>query len=187
MTDELDEILGLAKSETPDLPSDAKMHELSHSINELVNLRSRIERGIELLESLKKEEMRLSNEVIPAKLDEIGFTKIVLPDGRSVSYSPFYSNKINAEREPEAFDWLEENGHGGSIKGEATFTYRRAERDTMLENLERIKEEYGYEAKIKLSVHHSTLRALTREVVENGGVFPPDLFNVYIGRKTDVK
>jgi hypothetical protein len=187
MSDDLDEILGLAKSETPSLPSDAAMKQLSDSINELVALRTRIERGTELLENLKKEEQRLSNEIVPAKLDEIGFTKIVLPDGRSVSYSPFYSNKINPEHEPEAFDWLEENGHGGSIKGEATFTYRRADRDAMLENLARIKEDYGYEAKIKLSVHHSTLRALTREVVENGGVFPPDLFSVYIGRKTEIK
>jgi len=187
MKDDLDEILGLAQSEQPELPSDSQMKELSAVITELANLRIRIEKGEALLDGLKKEELRLSTEVVPSKMDEIGFTKVVLPTGQTVSYKPFYSNKINPEREPEAYEWLEENGHGGVIKGQAIFDYRRKERDEMLNILDRIKNEYGLTATVKLGVHHSTLRALTREVIEEGETFPPDLFNVYIGRKTDIK
>ena len=188
MIDDLDEILGLAKSEAPVLPSDAQMSELSVLVKELVDVRDRIERGEEFLKKLKAEEMRLSNEAVPSKMDEIGFTEVKLPTGQRVSYKPFYSGKIRPEREPEAFNWLEENGHGGIIKGEVIVPWRRAEREIIDQLIEFIKEQYGIEPNIKLGVHHSTLRAFFREVIEDEGeTLPPDLFDLFIGRKTTIK
>lgn len=183
----IEDILGLVASEVPEIPSDEKMKELSTLVSELAAVRGRIERAETLLETIKKDELRLSTEVIPSKMDEIGVTKITLSNGSVVSYKPFYSGKIIPETEPEAFSWLEEKGHGGVIKGEATFPYRRGERDEVLKMLEQIKKQYGREANVKLSVHHSTLRALIREVIEEGETFPPDLFTVFIGRKTEIK
>jgi hypothetical protein len=188
MIDDLDDILGMAKAEAPDLPSDASMAELSVLVKELVDVRSRIERGEELLATLKKEELRLSNESVPSKMDEIGFTEVKLPDGRRVSYKPFYSGKIKPEREPEAFVWLEDNGHGGVIKGEVIVPYRRPQREVIEKLIKFIKTEFGLDPNIKLGVHHSTLRALFREVIEDEGeTFPPELFDLFIGRKTTIK
>jgi len=188
MNDDLEEILGLAKAEAPILPSDAQMGELSVLVRELVEVRNRIEKGEELLKKLKAEELRLSNESVPSKMDEIGFTEVKLPDGRRVSYKPFYSGKIKPESEPEAFNWLEENGHGGIIKGEVIVPWRRADREIIDQLIEFIKDQYGMEPNVKLGVHHSTLRAFFREIIEDeGGSLPPDLFDLFIGRKTTIK
>lgn len=187
MQDDLDAILGMAKAEAPELPSDASMAELSVLVKELVDVRQRIERGEELMAQLRKEEMRLSNEAVPSKMDEIGFTEVKLPSGQRVSYKPFYSGKIRPEREPEAFHWLEENGHGGVIKGEVVVPYRRPQRDE-IDKLIELMTSMGWEPNVKLGVHHSTLRALFREVIEDEGeTFPPDLFDLFIGRKTNIK
>ena len=187
MAENIDDILGLAENASPELPDNEEMKELGQRVAELVELRSRIDKGEELLKSLKKEELKLSGETIPSLMDELGFSSIKTPDGREVSYSTFYSGKIKPEAEDMAFDWIENNGHGGVIKGQMILDYRRPQRDEVLE-LKKALEENGWELGIKLGVHHSTLRALFRELVEDEGVQPPpDLFDLFIGRKTKVK
>jgi hypothetical protein len=189
MTDDLEAILGQAAkdAEQPDLPKDHEMRELSQLCQELTDIRRRIEKGEELLKALKADEQKLSNFTIPDKMDELGVKSITLPDNRKVSYKPFYSGKIKPEREPEAFDWLESHDHGGVIKGELVVPYRRPEREDILKLKAVLENSYGRDVDVKLSVHHSTMRALIREVVEGGGAFPPDLFDVFIGRKTELK
>lgn len=187
MAENIDDVLGLAAQAAPDLPENEEMEELGKEVQNLVDLRSRIEKGEALLKELKKEEARLSGETIPSLMDELGFSSIKTPDGREVSYSTFYSGKIIPEAEDAAFDWIEENGHGGVIKGQLVLDYRRPQRDEVLALRAKL-EEAGWDMAIKLGVHHSTLRALFRELVEDEGVQPPpDLFNLFIGRKTKVK
>jgi hypothetical protein len=107
---------------------------------------------------------------------------------RKVTCKPFYSAKIKPESEPQAFDWLEESGHGDVIKGELIVPYRRPDRETAMAIRTLIKEQYGIESNVKLGVHHSTLRALARELIEDEGVVPPpDLFDMFIGRQTIIK
>jgi len=187
MAENIDDVLGLAAQAAPELPDNEEMKELGKAVEDLISLRDRIERGEELLKQLKKDETRLSGETIPSMMDELGFSSIKTPDGREVSYSTFYSGKILPEHEDEAFDWIEENGHGGVIKGQMILDYRRPQRDDVLELMKALREN-GWDLNIKLGVHHSTLRALFKELVEDEGVQPPpDLFNLFIGRKTKIK
>lgn len=185
MTD-IDDVLGLAAQEVPELPSDNEMEELSNLVQQLVEIRERIENGEQHLKDLKKIEVKLSQESVPSKMDEIGFTSVTIPNGRKIAYNPFYGGKIKPESEDLAFDWIEENGHGGVIKGALSVEYRRPQRDEAIALKAALKEQ-GWDSTIKLSVHHSTFRALAKEVIEEGGVFPPDLFDIFMGRKTTIK
>lgn len=185
--DDLDDVLGLAKSVVPELPDNEKLNELSLNVEALISLRERIEKGEEFLAELKKQELRLSGEVIPSIMDEIGVTEIKTTDGHKVSYKPFYSGKIREEAEDRAYEWLEDSGHGGVIKGQMILDYRRPQRDEVLA-LKKLLLEMGWETALKLGVHHSTLRALFKEIIEDEGeTLPPDLFDVFVGRKTTIK
>ena len=187
---EIDDVLGLAESTQPDLPDNERMAELGDRVQALIDLRSRIEKGEKLIKQLKKEELALSGETIPSIMDELGFSQIKTPEGREVSYKPFYSGKIRPESEDQAFKWIEENGHGGVIKGEVVLGYRRSQRDEVLALIQFLKDEGWdrFDLAVKLGVHHSTLRALFRELIEDEGQQPPpDLFDVFIGRKTTIK
>lgn len=185
--DDLDEVLGLAKATEIDLPDNDELEQLSLNVEALVVLRERIEKGEEFLAELKKQEQRLSGEVIPSIMDSLGLMEIKTTQGRKVSYKPFYSGKIREEAEDRAFEWLEEEGHGGVIKGQMILDYRRPQRDEVLALREELKAQ-GWASTIKLGVHHATLRSLFREVIEDdGGNFPPDLFDLFIGRKTTIK
>jgi hypothetical protein len=187
MSEELDDILGLAASEAPALPKEEQISELSAMVKDLVRLRNEIEALDETRKELAKQELRLGGELIPSKMDELGVSSLTVND-RKVTCKPFYSAKIKPESEPQAFDWLEESGHGDVIKGELIVPYRRPDRETAMAIRTLIKEQYGIESNVKLGVHHSTLRALARELIEDEGVVPPpDLFDMFIGRQTIIK
>jgi hypothetical protein len=187
MSDDLNDILGLAAAEAPALPKEEQISELSAMVKELVRIRQQLEDLEETRKDLAKQELRLGGELIPSKMDELGVSSLTVNE-RKVTCKPFYSAKIKPESEPQAFDWLEESGHGDVIKGELIVPYRRPDRETALSIKQYIRETYDIEANVKLGVHHSTLRALARELVEDEGVVPPpDLFDMFIGRQTIIK
>jgi hypothetical protein len=187
LSEDLDDILGLAANEAPVLPKDEQISDLSALVKELVTIRNQLEQLEETRKELAKQEQRLGGELIPSKMDELGISTVTVND-RKVTCKPFYSAKIRPESEPQAFDWLEEAGHGDVIKGELIVPYRRPDRDLANTIRSLIREEYGMESNVKLGVHHSTLRALARELVEDEGVVPPpDLFDLFIGRQTVIK
>lgn len=187
MSDDLDDILGLAKAEAPTVPKDEQLSDLSAMIIELVAVRNQLEALEEARKELAKKELRLGGELIPSKMDELGVSSITV-EGRKVTCKPFYSAKIKPESEPLAFQWLEDAGHGDVIKGELIVPYRRPDREMALAIRQYIRETYQIESNVKLGVHHSTLRALARELVEDEGIVPPpDLFEMFIGRQTIIK
>lgn len=187
MSDDLNDILGLAAAEAPALPKEEQISELSAMVKELVRIRQMLEDLEESRKELAKQELRLSGELIPSKMDELGVSSLTVNE-RKVTCKPFYSAKIKPESEPQAFDWLEESGHGDVIKGELIVPYRRPDRELALSIKQYIRDTYEIEANVKLGVHHSTLRALARELVEDEGVVPPpDLFDMFIGRQTIIK
>lgn len=187
MPDDIDDILGLAAAEAPALPKEEQISELSAMVKDLIRVRNQIEELDEARKELSKQELRLGGELIPSKMDELGVSSLTVND-RKVTCKPFYSAKIKPEREPEAFEWLEEAGHGDVIKGELIVPYRRPDKDTAMAIKEYIKQNYDIDSNVKLGVHHSTLRALARELVEDEGLIPPpDLFDMFIGRQTNIK
>jgi hypothetical protein len=187
VAEDIDDILGLAASEEISLPKDEEISDLSAMVKELIAVRNNMDALNETLKELGKREQKLGGEMIPSRMHELGVTNLTVND-RKVTCKPFYSAKIKPESEMMAFDWLEEAGHGDVIKGELIVPYRRPDRDIAMEIKESILATYGIAANVKLGVHHSTLRALARELVEDEGVVPPpDLFDLFIGNQTIIK
>lgn len=187
MSEDLDDILGMAAAEAPAVPKDEQLSELSALVRDLLATRQAIEELDEARKSYAAKELRLGGELIPSKMQELGVTSITVND-RKVSCKPFYSAKIKPESEPLAFQWLEESGHGDVIKGELIVPYRRPDKEMIDKLRAHIIDAYGVSPNTKLGVHHSTLRALVRELVEDEGVVPPpDLFDLFIGQQTIIK
>jgi hypothetical protein len=187
LSEDLDDILGMAAAEAPAVPKDEQLSELSALVRDLLATRQAIEELDEARKSYAAKELRLGGELIPSKMQELGVTSITVND-RKVSCKPFYSAKIKPESEPLAFAWLEESGHGDVIKGEVIIPYRRPDREKAVAIQKLIMEMFELPSNTKLGVHHSTLRALVRELVEDEGVVPPpDLFDLFIGQQTIIK
>jgi hypothetical protein len=164
----------------------ASIQSLADQIQMLESLNSRIESSENNLKDLKKEHDRLSGEVIPTMMAEMGLAHLKLADGSTVDVKPNYSASITIANREKAFNWLRENGLGDIIKNEISVSFGRNE-DNKAADYAALAEERGFQPTQKLKVEPMTLKALVRERLEAGKSMPTELFNVFVGNKTTIK
>ena len=100
----------------------ASIQSLADQIQMLEGLNTRIETSENNLKDLKKEHDRLSGEVIPTMMAEMGLAHLKLSDGSTVDVKPNYSASISIANREKAFTWLRENGLGDIIKNCLLYT-----------------------------------------------------------------
>ena len=164
----------------------ASIQSLADQIQMLEGLISRIEKSENNLKDLKKEHDRLSGEVIPTMMAEMGLAHLKLSDGSTVDVKPNYSASISIANREAAFGWLRNNGLGDIIKNEISVSFGRNE-DNKAADYAALAEERGYQPTQKLKVEPMTLKALVRERIEAGKEMPTEIFNVFVGNKTTIK
>lgn len=138
--------------------TDEQLKRVSCKAQDLKAQRERVEYLEDQLKSAKGTLQLIETEDIPSLMDEMGLESISLLDGTKLSVKPFVSAHISKEREPEAFQWLQDHGYGDIIKERTV-----------------------------VNVHPSTLKAWAKERTEAGDNIPDDLFGVYVGRKAFLK
>ena len=164
----------------------SSIQSLADQIQMLEGLNHRIELSENNLKDLKKEHDRLSGEVIPTMMAEMGLAHLKLSDGSTVDVKPNYSASITIANREAAFNWLRDNGLGDIIKNDITVSFGKNE-ENKAADYAALAEERGYQPTQKLKVEPMTLKALVRERIEAGKDMPTELFNIYVGNKTTIK
>ena len=159
---------------------------LADQVEMLENLHKRIETSENNIKDLKKEYQRISGEVIPTMMSEMGLAELKLHDGSHLKVSTSYRATITEANKESAFNWLRNNGLGDIIKNEISVSFGRNE-DNKAADYAALAEERGYQPTQKLKVEPMTLKALVRERIEGGKPLPTEIFNVFIGNKTTIK
>jgi hypothetical protein len=159
---------------------------LADQVRTLRDLEDQVKTDEELLKDKKKELERLSGEVIPTLLSEMGISSLKLADGSAVDVKPYYAANISLKNREEAYNWLRSNGLGDIIKNEITVSFGRDE-DNKATTYVNLAKGQGYQPTQKLKVEPMTLKALVRERIENGKDMPSDIFNVFVGNRTTIK
>ena len=159
------------------------------SLTELLETLAQEERDVKDLEAKLKQAkdrvFKLTSDLIPSRMDELGTPFIGLPDGRKVEVVNAVTAKIPAGRKAEAYDWLRDNGAGSLIKNVVTATFGKGD-DAQAAELHSALEEQGLAVSQDESVHWQTLRAFVREQREAGMELPEDLLGIFEYRVTKV-
>ena len=159
---------------------------LAYQIKNLRTLEDEFKSDEDALKNKKKELDRISGEVIPTMLAEMGLSQLKLADGSSVDVKPFYSATISVQNKDKAYNWLRQNGLGDIIKNEISVSFGRNEDNKAAEYAELAKGQ-GYQPTQKLKVEPMTLKALVRERIEAGKDMPTEIFGVFTENKTTIK
>ena len=138
------------------------------------------------LKAEKKALLKLTDEDLPAMLQEIGLNSFELDDGSKIEVRPQYGAHIKIDNREQAYEWLRVNDFGDLIKNTVSCDFGRGE-DDMASNFCDFAEQQGFLAKQKMEIHPATLKAWVRERVENGEEFPMDLFGAFIGQRATIK
>ena len=176
----------MEQDQTEVIKSTTNIKTLSDQVLKLRAMEDQLKIMEEALKTRKKEIDRISGEVIPTMLSEMGLSQLKLTDGSSVDVKPFYSATISAKNKDRAYNWLRTNGLGDIIKNEISVSFGRNE-DNKAASYADLAKSNGFQPTQKLKVEPMTLKALVRERIEAGKEMPTEIFNIFVGNKTTIK
>ena len=175
----------MEKDQTEVIDNTSNLKSLADEVKKLRAMEDLIKTMEETLKNKKKDLERVSGEVIPTLLSEMGLSSLKLADGSAVDVKPYYSASISVANKGKAYSWLRTNGLGDIIKNEISVSFGRNEDNKAAEYADLAKGQ-GYQPTQKLKVEPMTLKALVRERVEAGKEMPTDIFNVFVGNRTKI-
>ena len=159
---------------------------LADQVEKLESLQTRLQLQEDNMKSTKKEIERLSGDIIPTMMSEMGLAELKLQDGSHLKVSTSYRATITEANKEAAFNWLRNNGLGDIIKNEISVSFGRNE-DNKAANYAELAKGHGFQPTQKMKVEPMTLKALVRERIEAGKEMPTELFNIFVGNKTTIK
>ena len=175
----------MEKDQTEVIDKTSNIKSLADEVKKLRAMEDLIKTMEEALKNKKKDLERVSGEIIPTLLSEMGLSSLKLADGSAVDVKPYYSATISIANREKAYNWLRLNGLGDIIKNEISVSFGRNE-DTKAAEYADLAKGHGYQPTQKLKVEPMTLKALVRERVEAGKEMPTDIFNVFVGSRTKI-
>ena len=175
----------MEKDQTEVIDNTSNIKTLADEVKKLRSIEDEIKHQEEALKTKKKELERVSGEIIPTLLSEMGLSSLKLADGSAVDVKPYYSASISVSNKEKAYSWLRTNGLGDIIKNEISVSFGRNE-DTKAAEYADLAKRQGFQPTQKLKVEPMTLKALVRERVEAGKDMPTDIFNVFVGNRTKI-
>jgi hypothetical protein len=156
---------------------------LADQVKRLRDLEDQVKTDEQALKNKQREVERISGEIIPTLLSEMGLSSIKLADGSAVDVKPYYAASISIKNREAAYNWLRENGLGDIIKNEVSVSFGKNE-DNKAAEYANLAQSQGFQPTQKMKVEPMTLKALVRERIENGKDMPMDIFNVFVGNRT---
>ena len=175
--------INFEKDQTEVLDRTENIKSLADQVKKLRDLEDQVKAEEQALKDKEKEIERISGEVIPTLLSEMGLSSLKLADGSAVDVKPYYSANISLKNRESAYSWLRQNGLGDIIKNEVSVSFGRGE-DNKAAEYANLARGQGFEPTQKLKVEPMTLKALVRERIENNKDMPMDIFNVFVGNRT---
>ena len=159
---------------------------LADQVEKLEELQSRLQTQEQIMKDTKKQIERISGEVIPTMMSEMGLAELKLQDGSHLKVSTSYRATITEANKEAAFTWLRNNGLGDIIKNEISVSFGRNE-DNKAAIYAELARGQGFQPTQKMKVEPMTLKALVRERIEAGKDMPTEIFGVFSENKTTIK
>ena len=175
--------INFEKDQEEVLDRTSNLTSLATQVKHLRDLEDQVKAEEQALKDKEKEIERISGDVIPTLLSEMGLSSLKLADGSAVDVKPYYAANISVKNREAAYNWLRSNGLGVIIKNEVSVSFGKNE-DNKAADYANLAKRRGFEPTQKLKVEPMTLKALVRERIESGKEMPTDIFNVFVGNRT---
>lgn len=158
---------------------------LSNLVRALRRLEDQITDSEAHIKALKAEKHKLSTDLIPALMAEMGTERIDV-DGVAVTVKPIVHASIPEERRDEAYAWLRENGHEDIIKNDVVLSFGKGQDNVVKALIDDLRGD-GFKPEHKVHVHPMTLKAFVREQLEKGTNMNLDLFGAYVLNTAEIR
>jgi hypothetical protein len=137
------------------------------------------------LKALKQERQKLSTQMIPDLMDEMGVERVDV-DGLTVTKKQIVAASIPVDKRELAFDWLRERGLDDIIKNDVVCSFGRGQDNLAKDAFWTLKDK-GLEPSTKTHIHPMTLKAFVKDRVEQGQDIDLDLFGAFLTNAVEIK
>ena len=168
------------------LPDDRGLASVQAIADRIVSYEKRVKSLEYDLKEAKKKLLKLTDEDLPSKMQELGLSEFRLTDGSHIEIKQTYGARISEDNRANAFAWLRAKGEGDLIKNTISVRFGKKEDNeamALLDDLIKRK----MEPEQKEEVHASTLKAWVKDRTEQGLELDMDLFGVWIGNRATIK
>ena len=162
-----------------------RLSNVSTLASKIIQMENKVKFLEEELKTSKKELLELTDQDLPAAMEEINMESFTLSDGSEVKVIPTYGGTIRADDRPQAHTWLRDNGYGDLVKNTISANFGMGE-DNLAKDFYQSALDKGFQVDKKEAVHPMTLKSFVKEMTENGSEFPSDLFGAFIGKKAKI-
>jgi len=177
--DALDRRAGVESADT------GRLSNVSDLASKIIQMENKVSFLEEELKSSKKQLLELTDQDLPAAMEEINMESFTLSDGSEVKVIPTYGGTIRADDRPQAHTWLRDHGYGDIVKNTISANFGMGE-DNLAKDFYQSALDKGFQVDKKEAVHPMTLKSFVKEMTENGSEFPSDLFGAFIGKKAKI-
>lgn len=162
-----------------------RLSNVSALASKIIQMEDKVRYLEEELKDSKKKLLELTDQDLPAAMEEINMESFTLSDGSEVKVVPTYGGTIRAEDRPQAHQWLRENGYGDLVKNTISANFGMGE-DNLAKDFYQSALDRGLQVDKKEAVHPMSLKSWVKEMTEFGCEFPSDLFGAFIGKKAKI-
>lgn len=140
----------------------------------------------ERLKKMKKDQQKLSEEILPEALQNLGCRSFELNNGDELSLKPFVYCSIPQAKKEQAFEKLREWEVDDIIKNDVSVRFGRGETEEA-EKLKKLLNDNGFVFNQTMKVEPMTLKALFKERIATGKDVADDIFSIHAGQKACLK
>ena len=158
---------------------------LSGLVRQLRVVEQQVEEAETLLKTLKSEKQKLSTQMIPDLMDEMGVERVDV-DGLTVTKKQIVAASIPVDKRELAFDWLRDRGLDDIIKNDVVCSFGRGQDNLAKDAFWTLKDK-GLEPSTKTHIHPMTLKAFVKDRVEQGQEIDLDLFGAFLTNAVEIK
>ena len=158
---------------------------LSGLVRQLRVVEQEVEEAETLLKNLKAERQKLSTQMIPDLMDEMGVERVDV-DGLTVTKKQIVAASIPVDKRELAFDWLRDRGLDDIIKNDVVCSFGRGQDNLAKDAFWTLKDK-GLEPSTKTHIHPMTLKAFVKDRVEQGQEIDLDLFGAFLTNAVEIK
>jgi len=158
---------------------------LSNLIRQAQHQQELLEQYEQAAKDAKKEFQRITRELIPAEMIEMGMDRVDV-DGNTVSLNQFVYASIPEARKQEAFNFLRSIGEDDIIKNEVKVNFGRGQDNQAGAFFDDCRQQ-GLDPDQRQSVHPSTLKAWIKDKLGSGTEIDLDMFGAYVGTEAKIK
>ena len=162
-----------------------RLSNVSALASKIIQMEHKVKFLEEELKSSKKQLLELTDQDLPAAMEEINMESFTLSDGSEVKIMPTYGGTIRADDRPQAHTWLRDNGYGDLVKNTISANFGMGE-DNLAKDFYQSALDRGFQVDKKEAVHPMSLKSWVKEMTEKGSEFPSDLFGAFIGKKAKI-